>query len=61
MLGIAVEENDNGELKKNYLKKLFNMECIGAYCLTEPNSGSDALSIVFFIVKLDIIYFKIGN
>jgi alkylation response protein AidB-like acyl-CoA dehydrogenase len=30
--------------KEKYLAKLLNGEWIGAYCLTEPGSGSDALS-----------------
>ncbi|WP_227397007.1 acyl-CoA dehydrogenase family protein [Jeotgalibacillus aurantiacus] len=32
------------EQKKKYLPKLASGEWIGAYCLTEPNAGSDALS-----------------
>lgn len=32
------------EQKKKYLPKLGSGEWIGAYCLTEPNSGSDALA-----------------
>ncbi|RLQ96109.1 acyl-CoA dehydrogenase family protein [Falsibacillus albus] len=32
------------EQKKNYLPKLASGGYIGAYCLTEPNAGSDALS-----------------
>lgn len=33
----------NEEQKKKYLPKLATGEWIGAYCLTEPSSGSDAL------------------
>ncbi len=32
------------EQKKKYLPKLGSGEWVGAYCLTEPNSGSDALA-----------------
>ncbi|MBM7691323.1 alkylation response protein AidB-like acyl-CoA dehydrogenase [Peribacillus deserti] len=32
------------EQKKKYLPKMASGEYIGAYCLTEPNAGSDALS-----------------
>ncbi|WP_270182221.1 acyl-CoA dehydrogenase family protein [Alkalihalobacillus sp. CinArs1] len=32
------------EQKKKYLPKLASGEFIGAYCLTEPNAGSDALA-----------------
>ena len=33
------------EQKEKYLPKLGSAELIGAYCLTEPSAGSDALSI----------------
>ncbi len=32
------------EQKKHYLPKLASMEMLGAYCLTEPHAGSDALA-----------------
>jgi alkylation response protein AidB-like acyl-CoA dehydrogenase len=32
------------EQKRNYLPKLVSGEWMGAYCLTEPNAGSDALN-----------------
>src|ERR1035441_4830292 len=32
------------EQKKHYLPKLAKMEMLGAYCLTEPHAGSDALA-----------------
>lgn len=35
----------NEEQKKQYLPKLASGEMIAAFCLTEPNSGSDAASI----------------
>ncbi|PVU99729.1 hypothetical protein BB559_000472 [Furculomyces boomerangus] len=31
--------------KEMYLEKLGNMEYLGSYCLTEPGSGSDAMSL----------------
>lgn len=34
----------NEEQKQKYLPKLASGEYIGAYCLTEPNAGSDALA-----------------
>lgn len=50
MTGIVLEKYGTEELKKTYLKKLFSMESVSSYCLTEPNSGSDAISIVKFII-----------
>ncbi len=35
----------NEEQKKKYLPKLASGEWIGAYCLTEPGAGSDAMNI----------------
>ena len=32
------------EQKKHYLPKLAKMEMLGAYCLTEPHAGCDALA-----------------
>lgn len=37
--------NGNDAQKKKYLSKLASGEMIAAFCLTEPNSGSDAASI----------------
>lgn len=34
----------NEEQKRTYLPRMIDASCIGAYALTEPNSGSDALS-----------------
>lgn len=42
-LGLSLFGND--EQKAKYLPKLASGEWIGAYCLSEPNSGSDALSL----------------
>ena len=33
------------ELKAKYLPKMFAFELFGAYCLTEPSSGSDAAAL----------------
>lgn len=32
------------EQKQKYLPRIISGDCMGAYCLSEPNSGSDALS-----------------
>ncbi|MBT9545152.1 MAG: acyl-CoA dehydrogenase family protein [Candidatus Sericytochromatia bacterium] len=43
MKGLLLSGND--AQKKKYLSKLASGEMIAAFCLTEPNSGSDAASI----------------
>jgi len=42
-LGLSLFGND--EQKQQYIPRLASGEWIGAYCLSEPNSGSDALSL----------------
>ncbi|MBS1721529.1 MAG: acyl-CoA dehydrogenase family protein [Armatimonadetes bacterium] len=42
-LGLALFGTD--EQKQRYIPRLASGEWIGAYCLSEPNSGSDALSL----------------
>jgi acyl-CoA dehydrogenase len=41
----AIENFGNDALKQEYLPKLASGELIGAYCLSEPNSGTDAGSL----------------
>lgn len=41
----------NAEQKKRFLPKLASGEWIGAYCLTEPGSGSDAAALSTRAVK----------
>ncbi|MBD3218956.1 MAG: acyl-CoA dehydrogenase [candidate division Zixibacteria bacterium] len=41
----AIEFFGTDEQKKEYLPKLASGEIIGAYCLSEPNSGTDAGSL----------------
>lgn len=41
----------NDELKRKYLPKLASGELIGAYALSEPDSGSDAASLTTAAVK----------
>lgn len=40
----GLEAFGNEEQKGNYLKRLASGECIGAFCLSEPEAGSDATS-----------------
>lgn len=42
-VGLALFGND--EQRARYLPRLTSGEMIGAYCLSEPNSGSDAMSL----------------
>jgi alkylation response protein AidB-like acyl-CoA dehydrogenase len=41
----AILKYGSDEQKKKYLPRLASGEAIGAYCLTEPNSGTDAGSL----------------
>ncbi|KAJ3411767.1 Isobutyryl-CoA dehydrogenase, mitochondrial [Chytridiales sp. JEL 0842] len=36
----------SNELKHKYLERMATMEILGSYCLTEPNAGSDAGSLI---------------
>jgi alkylation response protein AidB-like acyl-CoA dehydrogenase len=40
----GLEKYGSGEQKEKYLKKLSTAEAIGAFCLSEPEAGSDATS-----------------
>lgn len=40
-----IDKYGSDELKKKFLPKLCNLEFMASYCLTEPNSGSDAGSL----------------
>jgi len=46
-----IENYGSEELKKKYLTKLATGEYIGAYCLSEPEAGSDARGITTSAVK----------
>lgn len=40
----GLEKYGNEEQKRKYLTKMASGECIGAFCLSEPEAGSDATS-----------------
>ena len=42
MCAWMIDAYGNDDLKKKYLPSLCTFERFGSYCLTEPNSGSDA-------------------
>ncbi len=46
----AINRFGSDELKNKYLPKLASGESIGAYCLAEPNSGTDIASIAASVV-----------
>lgn len=46
----------NEDQKKRYVPKLASGEYLGAFCLTEPSSGSDAGSLKARAVKVDDYY-----
>ena len=41
----GLEEYGSEDIKNNYLKKLASGESLGAFCLSEPEAGSDATAI----------------
>lgn len=47
----AINKFGSDELKKKFLPDMVSGKCIGAYCLTEPNAGTDVSSIRTSAVK----------
>lgn len=45
MVGWLIDQYADDTLRKTWLPKLARMDVISSYCLTEPNSGSDAASL----------------
>lgn len=45
MVGWLIDQYADENLRQKYLPKLASMEIFSSYCLTEPNSGSDAASL----------------
>ncbi len=41
----AIDTFGSNEQRQQYLPRLTTMDMLGAYCLTEPGSGSDAASL----------------
>jgi alkylation response protein AidB-like acyl-CoA dehydrogenase len=46
MVGNAIEAHGSDAQRAEYLPRMATMETLASYCLTEPNSGSDAASLV---------------
>jgi butyryl-CoA dehydrogenase len=45
MVGWLIDQYANDTLRKHWLPKMARMDVISSYCLTEPDSGSDAASL----------------
>jgi butyryl-CoA dehydrogenase len=45
MVGWLIDQYANETLRKTWLPKLARMDLLSSYCLTEPDSGSDAASL----------------
>lgn len=48
MVAWMIDTNGSDVLKEKYLKKLTKFELFSSYCLTEPDSGSDAQAMKSF-------------
>lgn len=53
MCGWMIDTFGSVELKEKYLEKTNEMSCIMSYCLTEPDSGSDAAAMATRAIKLN--------
>jgi len=49
----AIEKYGSDEIKEKYLKRLASGEQLGAFCLSEPEAGSDATAIKTIARKMD--------
>lgn len=45
MVGLAIQRSGSEEQKQNYIPKIAEGQTLGAFCLTEPNAGSDPSSM----------------
>ena len=60
MVCAMVAHFGNDEQVKKYVPDLVSMQKIGAYCLTEPNSGSDAAALQTKAVKHKDYYIRMS-
>jgi alkylation response protein AidB-like acyl-CoA dehydrogenase len=61
MCAWMIDKFGNSEQKKKYLPAFCTMELLSSYCLTEPNSGSDAASLQTKAVKKGDFYELTGE
>jgi len=60
MVAWAIDRFGNEEQRKRFLPKLCSFETLGAYCLSEPGSGSDAAALSTRAVHEDDTYVLSG-
>ena len=61
MCGGMIEKFGSEELKEKWLPRLCKMEMIFSYCLSEPNSGSDAAALRTKAIKTNEGYYLSGT
>ena len=54
-------QNSNEKLRKKYLSKVISGEYIGAMCMTEPDAGTDVLSMKTKAIKKNGFYYITGR
>ena len=61
MVNSVIEKFGDEKQKEKYCTKLCSMDFLGSYCLTEPNSGSDAVSLKTTAVEKNGSYILNGS
>lgn len=56
MVSALIDHYASEDLRQKWLPKLTTMDVLSSYCLTEPNSGSDAASLKTTAVREDDYY-----
>jgi isobutyryl-CoA dehydrogenase len=56
MVAWMIDRYGSEELRAKYIPQMATFDCLGSYCLTEPDSGSDAAGIY---EKLDFSFTNI--
>jgi butyryl-CoA dehydrogenase len=56
MVAALIDHYADDKLRHKWLPSLINMDTFGSYCLTEPNSGSDAASLKTTATRLNDEY-----
>jgi alkylation response protein AidB-like acyl-CoA dehydrogenase len=61
MCAWMIDTFGSGEQRKYYLPDLVSMQQCASYCLTEPNSGSDAASLSTTAKRKGDVYILNGS